>query len=184
MRRPGLHLASEQTFLSLLPLRGAGRAGSSSLLFFSSAAQVFGWVGAGFFTCLSIHHLHLFSYYAWDAWIPLQPFSSCASPFLPCFTKLPSTAPKGWTSPPRSHLPFHPVLELSQWEIGQDPTTPIHGSIIHVGRQSRGHRHRDCKGTAFPRDFHGAGIILPLLWREEYSLSGGVASDWDLEVAN
>lgn len=57
------------------------RSWQASILAFSPAAQLFGWVGAGIFTCLSIH-LHWFSYCAWAAWILLQPFSSSTLGFL------------------------------------------------------------------------------------------------------
>lgn len=126
--------------------------------------------------------------------ILLQPFSSSTLGFLPCFTKLPSTAPEG-----EPHQPSPTCLSTLLWSFpsGKLAKTPwlIHGSLMHISWQSQaigtGIHKTDFllisligKEIPFPGDFHGAGIILPLLWREEYSLGRGEVSNWDFQVAN
>lgn len=54
--------------------------------------------------------------------------------------------PKGDPHQPSLTCLCH-ALELSQGETSQDPITHIHR--MHLGLQSCGHWHRNCKGTAF-----------------------------------
>lgn len=87
----------------------------------------------------------------------------------------------------------HPLVLL--------PTSSPHAGTFPAGNQprppdSRSREPHACRSAIpglsvqgsrrdfLPRDFRGTGIILALLWREEYSLRGGVVSDWDSEVVN
>lgn len=159
MRRPRLRLEPQAN------RRFSAR--SSSMCFFSSAAQGFGWVGARFLTCLSIHDLHLFSYHTTE-----MPGSHCSSSaaalqvfwtVLPnSFTNCPQTvnspSPHCLSTPWWSFLSGKPAKTLCLW---------FSPSLMHIGQQFQ-----DCWGLQ--RE------LLELLWswgNPGFALEGRIFSE-------
>lgn len=150
------------------------RTWQSSLLVFCSAAQLFDWVGAGFFTCLFLCMSCL------DTAAALQQQHFGFSTVLP---NHPQSLPKG---DPHQFSPtcLCPALELSQGESAKTLWLPFPGAPCTSVRNPMWPLAQDLQRHCLPWDFCEPGIILSLLWRDHYSLSREVMSDWCSEVAN
>lgn len=154
----------------LLSSRGPGR-----LHFWFSALQLNFLIelGQGFLLAFSC---------AWAVWILLQPFSSSTLGFLLFYqttlkafqrviltNSLPPASALHWSFP-RGNQP-RPYDSRSQ-----EPHAPQSAILWPLAQDLQRH--------CLPWDFCEPGIILSLLWRDHYSLSREVMSDWCSEVAN
>lgn len=135
---------SGQTFLLFCPLEEL--AGFTFVFLLCSSAF---WLSWGRDFCLPFHSpasIQLLCMSCPDPAAALQQQHFRLSAVLPNHHHSP---PKGDTHQP-SLTCLCSALELSQGETSQDPVTPVHRSLMHLGLQSWGHWHRNCKGTAFP----------------------------------
>lgn len=150
----------------LLPSRGAGRL---QFCFFPLQLSFLVELGQGF--------LLAFPFICIDSVTVPELHGSCCSPsavalwVFCCFTKPPSKPPKGWSSPTLSHLPLpctgafpggnQPRACDSR---SQEPHAPRSAILRPLAQELQGH--------CLPCDFCVAEIVLPLLWRDQYSLIG------------